>query len=160
MPSNAQRREAYQFYRSLGYSSKEAANLRNKSPTTLSDQYRTAARDARKARDDFDGETAPPPKKDIYRPDLDVDNPDFYAQIYDRVGVPDRFTDQIFDNPDVDLIDLEVYADRFSGLASFFNAQAETSDYGSWEDILEMLEGIDDLGDFLDALGELYDQSQ
>ena len=159
MPSNATRREAYRFYRSLGYSSKEAANMRNKSPSTLSDAYRNEIRRQRAPRGDFDGKTIPEKPIKPYRPELDADNPEFYRVQYERIGVPDRFYDQLFEETS-DVIGLEVYASRFEGLASFFDAQAENSDYGGWLDILEMLEGIDDLGDFLDALGELYDESQ
>lgn len=157
MPSNATRKEAYHFYRSLGYSSKEASNLRNKSPKTLSNLYRSEVRQQRRATDDWDGETPPAKTEKPYRPDLDVDNPDYYRDEYETIGLPSRFFDQIFDNPDIDLIDLEVYSDRFEGLKSYFDGQADKSDFGGWDDILEMLGDIDDLGDFLDALGELYD---
>ncbi len=150
MASNKTRKEAYRFYRSLGYTSKQASNLRNKSKSTLSNEYRAAAR--RTPRGDFDGETVPPARLDPYRPELSADGEHTRDKL-DLAGMPGRFDDQLYDNQAVDLIDLEVFNDRITGLRLAMGEDA-------WQEKQAELKDVDDLGDYLDALGEVYDETK
>lgn len=150
MPSNQTRRENYQFYRSIGYSAKQASAMRNRSPARVSTEYRAAINEQRGARE-FDGKTIPDKLPDIHRPNMSNDDIDVFDYIdnYRNIGFPEKYFDEIRENTDP--IGFEVYNDRFAGLKANIEAQGK-----DWNEVLDDLDYLNDFGDFMDALGDMY----
>jgi hypothetical protein len=157
--SNKSRREAYQFYRSIGYSVAEASKMRNRSPARLAKEYRRAAREYnRPKQEDFKPGIKLEPRRRPNRPDLDFTQTraDQIGDHLANLGLRSGFIDQVITD-DNDLIDLEVYNDRFTAFNEFFKSNEKTPDF---QHILDMLYDIEDLGELLDILGEMYSEAK
>lgn len=154
---NKQRRENYQFYRSIGYSSKQAANLRNKTPKSMIREYRSARSDYNEARYKYyRKETKKPDVPKPHRPEIEViqsELDEYRFKFYTDYNIPGHIIDQM--TADNSFFDLEIYSDRLAGLERHFN---ENHPEYTWEDLMDMLSEIEDLGDWFDIIGEFYDE--
>jgi len=157
---NKTRREAYQFYRSIGYSVAQASKMRNRSPARLATEYRAAAREYnRPKREDFEPGKKLPERKAPARPDLEFSD-DRATEIFDNLsslGLDGGIIDQVLDPEQYDLIDIEVFNDRFTAFKGFFDNNEQTQNF---KDILDELYDISDLGELLDVLGEMYSEAK
>ena len=142
----------------MGYSAKEAANMRNRSTARLIEDYREAMSDYHEKRKE---QYERPPGEKIervprpYRPEIPIEESTTpaYESMFRDYGISEGHLDQIM--ADGDAFQMDIYERRFAGLQEFFN---NNSPY-TWDELMDMLGEITDLGDFLDAIGELYDEN-
>jgi hypothetical protein len=153
------RKEAYRMYRSLGFSPSEARNMRNRSNPRLLKDYRKAMETYQTERkENYQRDFSEPPKKikKPYRPQLPADKKtkQQFLKNISKSKIPKHIVKQI--SEDSDYLDLDIYERRFKGLEDFFT----DNDFKSWDETIDDLENIQDLGDYMDAMGEFYDEAK
>lgn len=154
MANNQQRREAYRYYRSMGYSANESRNMRNRGRDTLLTSYREAKRDytdSRIAR--YSGESKELQPKP-YRPTLELRDSEI-QEYYDQISeynVNPIIIDQMLDG--ADFLKADLYTERIEKLSEFF----DISGFMEWDELMDYLSDIQDLGDWFSLLEEFYDE--
>jgi len=142
------RREAYNFYRSLGYPPDEARNMRNRSSDRVIKEYSKERRAANKL---FDEGDIYKPKK-IYRPRV-IPTKTKIKTFRDKIenyGITPKIKNRMArDNA----INQDLYLKRIPALKSFFESKGV-----SWSKMLQEMAIFSSLGDWLDYLGERYQE--
>jgi len=156
MASNISRREAYQFYRSIGYSAAEARNMRNRGVDTLISDYRGAMNDYNEKRKenyekDFDAPYEKPDRP--YRPEIPPSETYQESRIetFENLNIPTWAQDAIENETADNAFALDLYTERLGALQDHLTAKGH-----DWDALMDQMDDYDDLGDFMDILGELY----
>lgn len=158
LDKNELRREAYRLYRSIGYSPKQAAKMRNRSLKRIFADFRkymSAYNDNRY--EYYRGEVKRIEQARPYRPKIHVDKFSISQVEFElavNYSIPEDIIEQMTDSADA--FDLDVYSRRMEGLQEYFDDHPARG--MDWDDLMEWLDDISDLGDWLDILGELYDE--
>jgi hypothetical protein len=152
MDRNALRKEAYRYYRSIGYTVKEATNARNKSVDRLVREFKSAMVDYNEKRIEGykSGERIPLLKP--YRPTLQTTEKTInnYCDRLVGFGVSGDVVAEMVSKADP--IAMDIYERRLSGLELW--AQNKGVNFKTW---LETIQHFDNLSDFWDAIGDWYD---
>ena len=155
--NNHLRKQAYHFYRSLGYSSKEATNLRNKGAKRLAKEYGKAFKKFTDKRVKYyRGDRKTRPKNRPYRPVIKVtrnEKTSYQGSFEFEYGIPEHISHDM--TSEGDFLQLENYRERIEGLKEHLTNRGR-----SWGELMAELDHHHDLGDWLDALGELYDDDE
>lgn len=154
--ANVNRRGAYAFYRSIGYTPAQARNMRNRSiPRVIEDYKQARAQWDDKRIAEYKGDIEKPEKREPppHRPHMEFpeDVESDYRQSFEDRQLPEHIIDQMFEESDA--FDIEIYDRRIDGLAEFFAKHDQ-----DWDALMDAYGDIEDLGDWFDFLGELYDE--
>jgi len=144
---NINRQEAYRFYRSLGFSATEARSMRSRGPERIIKEYR---RERVKANKLLENKKVDKYIK-IYRPKVRGNKKfvDTFITKMERYGVSQKIIDLMQSD---NAINQDIYLKRIRKLKKFFTDKDQ-----NWNEMIEQISTISDLGDMLDFLGERYD---
>lgn len=144
---NINRKEAYQFYRSIGFSPTEARKIRSRGFKKIIADY---ARERKKANKDF--KTGKIDKwKRIHRPR--VRGTDKSIKVFIKKIKAQKVAPKIIRLMQKDTaINQDIYMKRIKGFKKFFTEKNQ-----NWNEMMGQLNTMSDLGDMLDFLGERYE---
>ena len=148
---NVNRKEAYQFYKSLGNSVKKATNMRNRSAARIIKDYERERKKANKKLED----------KVVYK-HIKIHRPRVYSKPSEiktfrnkikSLGVSHKVA--VLMGKD-NAINQHLYVKRVRGLKGFFENKTEMS----WQELMEHMETFSNLSDWFDFIGELYEDNK
>lgn len=144
---NINRKEAYQFYISLGFSATQARKMRSRGFKKIIADYRRARIKANK-----DFETGKIDKwKKIHRPRVigTKKSVTTFAEKMKLQNISPKII-RLMENDTA--INQDIYLKRIKKLKKFFTDKKQ-----NWKEMIKQLDTMTDLGDMLDFLGERYE---